>query len=99
GSVFAMLREQEGIMPDAIAAHNSGIYAALFAAGGLSFTDMVYILQKYNGFYQELLNHVNAKAFRVTGLEEKVVAALCAQVPADAVATIALYESETEFVV
>ena len=49
-SIFALLKEKYGIIPDVVAGHSSGEYAALNAAGGISFPDALYLLKKRSLF-------------------------------------------------
>lgn len=95
-SIYAVVKDQVGIVPDTVAGHTSGRYAAVFAAGGMNFPDMLYLLQKYALFYQELLTTVPVKVVRLTGISrptlETVIKELHQGKPEDLY--IAVYESD-----
>lgn len=67
----------EGIVPDCVAGYNNGVCAALFAAGGGSFADGLYMINKFAAFYQELLKELKVSGLRVDGIEYKKLHALC----------------------
>lgn len=98
-SVYALLK-QEGINPALIAGFNQGEYAALFAAGCITFPDGLYLLNKYSTFYQELLQEISADMIRVQNVPVAELRDLChkaakkGEEPA-----IAIYYSESDHVV
>ena len=98
-SLYALLKEQ-GIMPHLVAGHGAGEYAAIYAAGGISFPDMLYMLAKYATFHHELSHTVPIKSIRVTGLEtedvQKIVNPFVDQQEPD---FISAYESGTEHII
>ena len=99
-SIAAMLK-QEGITPSLVAGYNLGAYAALFAAGGISFPDGLYLLNKYASLYQESLEQLpSVEIIQVKGIAAKPVQKLCAQFnKGDEVAAIAIYHSDDEHIV
>ncbi len=98
-SLYAIVKEQ-GVVPHLVVGHDAGEYAAIYAAGGISFPDMLYLLQKYVGFYQEVLANSPTKALRIVGLDEKIVTTLCKPyIIAKEPAFITVFESENEHVV
>lgn len=98
-SLYALLKE-EGIIPDLVTGHNSGEYAAIFAGGGISLPDMLYMLQKYGNFYMDVLNTIPVRVIRVTGLEAPVIEQGVAQYQNTAEpAYVCSYETQTEHIV
>ena len=43
-AIFSLLKKKYDIVPDIVAGHSLGEYSALFAAGGISFPDRLYLL-------------------------------------------------------
>lgn len=72
----ALLKE-EGITPTLLTGYNLGEYAALFAAGGISFPDGLYLLNKYATFYEESLTSMSVGALRIKNMSAKTIEALC----------------------
>ncbi|HML19197.1 MAG TPA: ACP S-malonyltransferase [Candidatus Dependentiae bacterium] len=101
GASITALLKQEGIEPQVVAGYNTGEYSALFAAGGISFPDGLYILSKYAGLYQELLDELKeSSVVRVTGIEIAELEAICNNIRADGSALhIALYSNHNECIV
>ncbi len=98
-SIFSLLKE-EGIIPDVIAGYNDGEYAALFAAQGLSFPDGLYMLSKYAGFYQELLDGVEAQLIHISGLPSSTLQKMCEDVSTKELqADIAIFIDKSHFIV
>lgn len=78
-SLYSLLGEL-GLVPELIAGYGIGRYAALFAAGGLSFPDALYLVNKYSIYYQEFVNkHKNLKMVQVDGLSLRKLKTLCDQ--------------------
>jgi [acyl-carrier-protein] S-malonyltransferase len=95
-SLFALIKDA-GIVPDAVAGYNQGEYAALYAAGAISFPDGLYLLVKYTTFFEAMLQEVDIAAMRVSGLEARKLEALCKKVSTkSAQVFIALYQTPTE---
>jgi [acyl-carrier-protein] S-malonyltransferase len=99
-SIYALLKE-EGIKPDKVAGYNLGEYAAIFAAGGISFPDGLYLLTKYAHFYQELLDSIDdVAALYIKGIESELLHDICLKASeGDKIATIAVYNLPSEHVV
>ncbi len=55
-SLYAMLKEK-GLSPEFVAGYGIGEYAAMYAAGALSFEDGLYLLQKYASLVQQFSEH------------------------------------------
>lgn len=99
-SALVGLLKQEGISFDVVAGYNNGDYAALFAAGGISLPDGLYLLNKYTTFYQEALDQMSAKAIRVVGISAKRLALLCDKASTkEERAYIAIYETDKSHIV
>lgn len=75
-SLYALLK-QEGINPALIAGFNQGEYAALFAAGSITFPDGLYLLNKYSTFYQESLHEITAEMIRIQGVPTLELREIC----------------------
>lgn len=52
-AIVSLLKEKYNITPSIVAGHSCGEYAALFAAGGITFTDALYLLKKRASFMDE----------------------------------------------
>lgn len=74
-SLYALLKD-EAITPNLVAGHGLGEYAALFAAGSITFPDGLYLLNKYAAAYNELLSSLKAAMLRVKGLSADEIAAV-----------------------
>ncbi len=77
-AISALLKEQ-GIEPDVVAGYNLGEYAAIFAAGGLSLPDGLYLLNKLSSLYDAFLQTQKFSVIRVTGVTKKQVDDMCAK--------------------
>lgn len=58
----------EGVQPTQVAGLCIGRYAALLAAGGLTFPDGLYLLKKYAQFYEEALGTLDLKIIKISGI-------------------------------
>lgn len=99
-SIVGLLKER-GIEPEVVAGFNHGEYAALFAAGGWSLPDGLYLLNKLAQFYEQELSKIDASAVRVKGLPAATVDQACKQVNAKdgEIVHVAIYERETEQII
>jgi [acyl-carrier-protein] S-malonyltransferase len=100
-SSIATLIKQEGIVADVVAGYNQGDYAALYAAGGISLADGLYLLNKYAAFYQQLVDDGAFAAISIRGLDAKQVEDVCFKAGAnqERKAFVAIYQTETKQVV
>lgn len=99
-AIYKILREEEGIVPDIVAGYNSGEFSALYASGGVGFSDGIYIVNKYCNFYQELLTGLDVGVVKVSGIEKDTLKAICEQYSTnDIFASIAIYISDKENIV
>jgi [acyl-carrier-protein] S-malonyltransferase len=70
-----------GIAPQAAAGLSLGEYAALVAAGALTFPDAVAVVRSRGQFMQEAAEHRGTTMAAVLGLRAEKVVEICAQVP------------------
>lgn len=79
GASFAMLlKEKYGILPDLVAGHSCGEYSAIFAAGGMSFPDVLYLLKKRAQFMEEsTASYAAGGMAAIVGLEQDIIEKLC----------------------
>jgi [acyl-carrier-protein] S-malonyltransferase len=76
-SFFALLKEKYGIVPDVVAGHSSGEYAAIFAAGGMTFPDALYLLKKRSLFMEEATKTFPGSMIAVLGLSFDTLTQIC----------------------
>jgi len=94
------LMKSEGIEVDTVAGYNIGQYAAMHAAGSLSLPDGLYLLKKYVGMYQELLQNSEVAFYRVSGLDAKQLQKLCEKASnKNSFVAIVLFESDDEHII
>ena len=94
-SIYKILQEDEGITPDIVTGYNIGGVAAICAAGGLSFVDGLYMINKYAAFYQELLSSLDVSLIKVSGIKGDTLKEICEQYSThDSFARIAVYVKE-----
>lgn len=92
-SLHAILKEQ-GIHPTVVAGYNTGEYAAVYAAGGFSLPDGLYLLEKYHEYYRALLNDLDVAGVQIIGVPTDEVKALCQEAArGDQYVSIAFYDS------
>ena len=89
--------KERGIIPDLIAGHDIGEYAALHSFGGLNFPDGLYFLSKYASFYEELLQTVQVSGLLVRGMASDDLQKVCKDASdSEHTAKIAIYQSPIE---
>jgi len=99
-AIFKILQEDEGIMPDIVAGYNVGEFSAVQAAGGISFADGLYLINKYASFYEEFLANVNVSLVRVLGVKGDVIKEICEQHSTnDNFASVAIYNTDVDIIV
>ena len=102
-SITALLKEKYGITPDMVAGHSLGEYSAIHAAGGMSFADAIYLLNKRSLFMDAAVKSQNGGMLAVIGLEESKLKLICDQYDKkdsqEYVAEIANYNSPSQIVV
>lgn len=100
-SIFQILKEEFGIIPDVVAGHSLGEYSAIFAAGGINFPDALYLLKKRAMFMQEATKDFpNQGMFAVIGVPYQQLQEIVKKYNNDeAVVEIVNYNSPTQFVI
>jgi [acyl-carrier-protein] S-malonyltransferase len=92
-SSIAALLKQEGIEPAVVVGYNTGEYAAIHAGGGINFPDGLYLLSKYQTWYQELLQNLDVAGIHVKGIASKALQEICAAESSDnETVSIAVYD-------
>jgi len=76
-TAYARVLEQEGITPRAVAGHSLGEYAALVAAGALSFEDALALVQLRGRLMEEAVPAGAGGMAAVLGLEAPAVEEVC----------------------
>lgn len=76
-SMVALLQQKYGITPDFVAGHSSGEYAAIFAAGGMSFPDALYLLRKRSAFMEEATLSYPGSMIAVLNVSFDTLSAIC----------------------
>jgi len=77
-SIYQILKE-EGIVPDIVAGYNVGEFSAMHAAGGISFVDGLYLINKYLAFYEEFLSSEDISLIRISGIPSDTLKQICEQ--------------------
>ncbi len=102
-SIYKILNEKYGIIPDIVAGHSSGEYSAIFAAGGMTFPDALYLLKKRALFLEEATQKYEGGMLASLGLPFETVQEICQKYddPTDlkVVAQVVNYNSPTQFVI
>ena len=80
--IAAELLRAEGIEPEIAAGHSLGEYAALVAAGVLSFQDAVLLVHKRGAYMQEAVPVGEGAMAAVLGLDDDTIVAVCAEASA-----------------
>ena len=76
-SLYSLLKSKYDITPDIVAGHSSGEYAAIFAAGGMSFPDALYLLKKRALFMEEATLSTPGSMIAILGLPFETLKELC----------------------
>ena len=80
--IASELLRAEGIEPEIAAGHSLGEYAALVAAGVLSFQDAVVLVHKRGAYMQEAVPVGEGAMAAVIGLDDDTIIAACAEASA-----------------
>jgi len=80
--IASELLRAEGIEPEIAAGHSLGEYAALVAAGVLSFQDAVVLVHKRGAYMQEAVPVGEGAMAAVIGLDDETIIAVCAEASA-----------------
>jgi [acyl-carrier-protein] S-malonyltransferase len=76
-SLYTVLSSKYGIVPDIVAGHSSGEYAAVFAAGGINFADGLYLLKKRATFMDDATLASPGSMIAVIGLSIDLLQEIC----------------------
>ena len=102
-SFCALLKDKYHVTPDIVAGHSSGEYAAIFAAGGMSFPDALYLLKKRSMFMEEATRTFPGTMIAILGVSFDVLDTICRKfdVPdsTERVAEIVNYNAPEQLVV
>lgn len=102
-ALFSLLKEKYNIVPDVVAGHSSGEYAAIFAAGGMSFVDALYLLKKRALFMDEATKQYPGTMIAVINMTHEKLSAIVEQYDdptgKERVAEIVNYNSPDQLVV
>lgn len=102
-SLYSLLNTKYGIVPDVVAGHGSGEYAAIFAAGGINFADALYLLKKRATFMEEAALAQPGSMIGVVGLSRDILNEICRRYddPTDMikVAEIVNYDAPEQLIV
>ena len=77
--IASELLRAEGIVPEIAAGHSLGEYAALVAAGVLSFQDAVLLVHKRGAYMQEAVPVGEGAMAAVIGLDDETIISVCAE--------------------
>jgi [acyl-carrier-protein] S-malonyltransferase len=102
-AIAYLLKEKYDIKPDIVAGHSSGEYSAIYAAGGMTFADALYLLKKRSLFMEEATKKSAGGMLAVLGLPGTEVEAICKKYDDPScdvrVAEVVNYNSPEQFVV
>lgn len=76
-SLCMLLKNKYNVSPDIVGGHSSGEYAAIFAAGGMSFPDALYLLKKRSLFMEEATQAFPGSMIAVLGITFDVLDGIC----------------------
>ena len=97
---IAQIMKERGITVSLVAGYDIGEYAAIATAGGISLPDALYLLNKYAGMFEELLQEKKYEAVRVKGLLEEELKKICSFCTnGNQVSYVAAQELEDQYVV
>lgn len=88
-----------GLTATAVAGHSLGEYSAICAAGGLSFTDAVSIVQKRGRYMAEAVPAGSGLVAALIGLDAEVVTEICREAAAHGVVTTANFNCPGQVVI
>ncbi len=76
-AIATLLKTKYDIVPDVVAGHSSGEYAAIFAAGGMNFPDALYLLKKRALFMEEATIATPGSMLAIVGLPHEMLQTIC----------------------
>lgn len=98
-AALQVLREETGLVPDFVAGHSLGEYAALVCAGALDFADAVRTVRQRGTFMQDAVPVGVGTMAAIIGLDAQVVDEVCGEVALDQVVAPANYNSPGQIVI
>ncbi len=91
---------KKGIQPSIVAGVDVGEISALYAAGGITFVDALYFINKYSSSYQALITDDKYAQVLVEGCSIEMLEPLCKEVTnAQDYVVISVYQSNTAFII
>jgi len=98
-AVWRIWTEQGGPVPTVLAGHSLGEYAALVAAGAISFPDAIGLVARRGELMQSAVKIGEGAMAAILGLDDEVVEALCREVSEGQVVSAANYNSPGQIVI
>ena len=103
-AIYELITKKYGLVPYIVAGHSSGQYAALYAAGGLTFFDGLYLLDKRSQFMDEATRQHPGGMIAVLGITHGRLVEACReyddpQKGLEQVVQVVNYNSQDQFVV
>ncbi len=100
-SIYRLLHEKFGIIPDVVAGHSLGEYSAVYAAKGINFPDALYLLKKRALFMEEVTLDQKAAMYAILNLSESKLKEIVSSYDNgdDKVVEIVNYNSPDQFVI
>lgn len=101
-AIYSLLKSKYDITPSIVAGHSCGEYAAIFAAGGMTFADALYLLKKRATFMDEATKKYQGGMMAVINLPYNTLQSICDEYDDgtnENVAEIVNYNSSTQMVV
>jgi [acyl-carrier-protein] S-malonyltransferase len=102
-SINSLLNKKYGITPDLVAGHSLGEYSAIHAAGGMTFADSLYLLNKRSLFMDAAVKSQNGGMLAVMKMPEDKLKLICEQYDKpeslEHVVELANYNSPTQTVI
>ncbi|MBI5755433.1 MAG: ACP S-malonyltransferase [Nitrospirae bacterium] len=90
---------EEKISPEIVAGHSLGEYSALVAAGGLSFTEALPVVEKRSRFMQEAVPRDSGRMAALLGLSKEDVMEVCRTASAYGIVSPANYNAPDQIVI
>jgi [acyl-carrier-protein] S-malonyltransferase len=98
-AALRVMQEEAGLVPDYVAGHSLGEYAALVCAGALSFEDAVRTVRQRGNFMQDAVPVGVGTMAAIIGLDAQVVDEVCDEVAQQEVVAPANYNSPGQIVI
>ncbi|MFA5074719.1 MAG: ACP S-malonyltransferase [Candidatus Babeliales bacterium] len=76
-AIFSVLNKKYDIKPELFAGHSSGEYTAIYSAGGMTFPDALYLLNKRASFMQEFTANQSGGMLAVIGMPQEILETIC----------------------